>query len=158
MHPEAAAPASASSPSWARYEVQDQMIQQDAYGLGRSVVDVEMGLGVGVENELWGAIGFVPGEWERMLCRIVGRPRLGAEAEHSKKADFYFFFPVQYTCHLSLILYYIRTKCIIQCVGYNRRLWVSLESLQRRSSSFGGFAALVYAGQGPGPGFQSLGL
>ena len=70
MQPEAAAPAAASSPSWARYEVRDQMVQQDAYGVGGSVVDVRMGLGVGVENELWGAIGFVPGEWERMYAGL----------------------------------------------------------------------------------------
>ena len=39
------------------------MIQQDVYGIGGSVV----GLGVG---ELWGAIGLVPGEWERMYTRL----------------------------------------------------------------------------------------
>jgi hypothetical protein len=65
VHPEAAAPAAASS-SRARYEVQDQMVQQDAFGVGGSVV----GLGVGVQSDLWGAIGFVPGEWERMYTGL----------------------------------------------------------------------------------------
>ena len=86
VHSEAAAAATASSPSRDLYvQQQHQMIQQDAYalagmGIGASgVVDARMGLGVGTEGEmwdatsgivpgeLWGAVsGFVPSEWERM--------------------------------------------------------------------------------------------
>jgi hypothetical protein len=84
VHPEAAA--AASSPSGDLYvQQQYQMIQQDPYaqagmGVGAGgVVDARMGLGVGMEGEmwdatsgivpgeLWGAMnGFVPSEWERM--------------------------------------------------------------------------------------------
>jgi hypothetical protein len=85
VHPEAAA-AAASSPSRDLYvQQQHQMIQQDPYaqagmGIGAGgAVDGQMGLGVGMEGEMWDAMsgivpgemwgavnGFVPSEWERM--------------------------------------------------------------------------------------------
>jgi hypothetical protein len=68
MHTVEASAAVAPSPSRALYEGQDQMIQQDAWH--RWHVDVWMGLEVGVESELWGAIEFVPGEWERMYTGL----------------------------------------------------------------------------------------
>jgi hypothetical protein len=70
MHTVETSAAAASSPSRALYEGQDQTIQQGVYGVGVSVVDVRMDVGVGVESELWGAIVFVPGEWERMYTGL----------------------------------------------------------------------------------------
>ena len=104
MHWVEASAAAASFPSRALYVGQDQMTQQGPYGVGGSVADGRMGLGVGVESELWGAIGFVPGV-RAHIHRIVGRPRFSAGAEQSKKAEFYFLLPLRYTSHLSFVLY-----------------------------------------------------
>ena len=109
MHTVEASAAVAPSPSRALYEGQDQMIQQDAYSVGGSVVDVWMGLEVGVESELWGAIE---------LCRASGSactPDCGQTtvkrlSEAIKKRQT-FIFSFQYG------KYHISLFCIIKC-GY----------------------------------------